>query len=129
MENCIFCKIAKDESPSYKIYEDKEFVVFLSIYPSAKGHALVVPKEHHRWVWDYPNIGKYFELAQKVANAQKKAFNTELIVGMQVGEEVPHAHISLIPKQLENYHEKDHSSPSFTKEEMAEIAKSIADCL
>ena len=29
MENCIFCKIAKGEIPSYKVYEDDDFLVFL----------------------------------------------------------------------------------------------------
>ena len=45
-ENCIFCKIANGEIPSATIYEDDDFRVFLDLNPAARGHALIVPKEH-----------------------------------------------------------------------------------
>ena len=86
MENCIFCKIAKNESPSYKFYEDENFIGFLSIFPLNKGHAIIVPKDHYRWVWDHPEIGKYFEVVQKIVVAMKKAFNTDFVIGAQVGD-------------------------------------------
>lgn len=98
---CIFCKIIKKEIPCYKIYEDENFLGFLDINPLNPGHALIIPKEHYRWVWDVKNIGAYYEACQKVALAQKKAFNTDQIVSLVFGEEVPHAHIWLIPR-LEN---------------------------
>ncbi len=97
MENCIFCKIVKGELPCYKVYEDENFLAFLDINPESPGHTLVVPKTHHRWVWDVPNAGEYFEVAQKIAKAQMKAFETDWIISKIVGEEVPHAHIWLIP--------------------------------
>lgn len=98
-ENCVFCKIVKSEIPSQKVYEDEDFLAFLDIRPESPGHSLVVPKEHYRWVWDVPKdkIGKYFEVAHNIANAQRKAFEVEMIVSKIVGEEVPHAHIRLVP--------------------------------
>lgn len=45
MTNCIFCKIVKNEIPSYIIYEDKEFLGFLDIFPKTEGHTLVIPKK------------------------------------------------------------------------------------
>lgn len=97
MDSCIFCKIVKGEIPSHKVYEDKDFFAFLDIRPESPGHTLVIPKEHYRWVWDVPNAGTYFEIAQKIALAQKKAFNTELVIAKVMGEEVPHAHIWVYP--------------------------------
>lgn len=97
MENCIFCKIVKGEIPSYKVYEDENFLVFLDINPQSPGHVQVIPKEHYRWVWDVPNIGEYFEVAKKIALAQKKAFDTDYVLSKTVGEEVPHAHIWVFP--------------------------------
>ena len=67
------------------------------IYPQSPGHTLVIPKKHYRWVWDVPAIGPYFEVAKKIAVAQKKAFNVEMILSKIVGEEVPHAHIWIYP--------------------------------
>ncbi len=110
MENCIFCKIVKGDLPSHRVYEDDNFLAFLDINPESPGHTLVIPKEHYRWVWDLPampeqsdgrqvspNIGDYFRVAQKIALAQKKAFNTDLVISRVVGEEVHHAHIWVFP--------------------------------
>jgi histidine triad (HIT) family protein len=95
--SCIFCKIIKGEIPAHKVYEDEHFVAFLDIHPQSPGHTQVIPKKHYRWVWDVPNAGKYFEVAQKVAKAQMKAFNTDFILSKIMGDEVPHAHIWVFP--------------------------------
>jgi histidine triad (HIT) family protein len=99
MENCIFCKIVKGEIPSYKVYEDSNFLAFLDINPTSPGHVQVVPKKHHRYVWDTPNTGEYFEVAKKIALAQRKAFNTDWILSKIIGDEVPHAHIWVFPNK------------------------------
>ena len=44
--DCIFCKILKDEVPSYKIYEDDLVYAFLDINPDSIGHTLIIPKNH-----------------------------------------------------------------------------------
>ena len=98
MTDCIFCKIAKGEIPCHKVYEDEEFIAFLDIRPLNPGHVLVIPKKHYRWVWDVDNISGYFEAAKKIANAQRKAFGTDWVVSLVFGEEVPHAHIWLVPR-------------------------------
>ena len=98
MDNCIFCKIIKKEIPADIVYEDKEFLAFLDIRPLAPGHVQIIPKKHYRWVWDVPNIGQYFEVVKKVALAQKKAFQTDLIRSQIYGDEVHHAHVWLWPE-------------------------------
>jgi histidine triad (HIT) family protein len=104
MENCIFCKIAKHEIPAHIVYEDDDFLAFLDINPQSPGHTLVIPKEHHRWVWDlpnnadsHPNVRDYFSVAAKIAVAQRKAFGQEAIWSKVMGDEVPHAHIWVLP--------------------------------
>ena len=97
MENCIFCKIVRGEIPSHKVYEDNNFLAFLDIHPQSAGHTQLIPKEHHRWVWDVPQGGMYFEIAKKIALAQKKAFGVEAVWSKIMGDEVPHAHIWIYP--------------------------------
>ena len=104
MDDCIFCKIVRGEIPSYKVYEDEDFLAFLDITPFSPGHTQVIPKKHYRWVWDLPaqagvpgNIGEYFLVVQKIAKAQQKAFDTEWILEKIVGEDVYHAHIWVYP--------------------------------
>jgi histidine triad (HIT) family protein len=97
MENCIFCKIIKKEIPAEIIYENELFLAFLDIRPLSAGHALVIPKQHYRWVWDVPQAGEYFETVKKIALAQKRAFGIDLVQGKIYGEEVEHAHFWIFP--------------------------------
>ena len=104
MDSCIFCKIVAKEIPAHIVYEDDDFLAFLDIHPHTVGHVQVIPKKHYRWVWDIPadrksrpSIASYFETAQKIANAQRKAFDTDWILSKVVGDEVPHAHVWIFP--------------------------------
>ena len=72
-------------------------MAFLDINPLSPGHTLVIPKAHYRWVWDVPDVGKYFEVVKKVAKAQQKAFGTDWILSKIVGVDVYHAHIWIYP--------------------------------
>lgn len=46
-EDCIFCKIAKGIEPCHKIWENEEFLAFLSIFPNTLGYTIVIPKRHY----------------------------------------------------------------------------------
>lgn len=104
MNNCIFCKIVKGEIPSYKVYEDENFLAFLDIRPLNPGHTLVIPKKHFRWVWDIENIGEYYKVVKKIANAIKKVHKTDYVISLVFGEEVDHAHTWLIPRFKDDGH-------------------------
>ena len=104
--SCIFCKIVKGEIPSEKVYEDDDFLVFLDINPRGPGHTQIIPKKHFRWVWYVPNIGQYFEIVQKIAKAQQKAFSQELVRSQIFGDEVAHAHVWVWPN-IQNGTEKN----------------------
>ena len=45
-KECIFCKIVRGEAPAYKIYEDKNSIAILDIYPNIKGQTVVISKRH-----------------------------------------------------------------------------------
>lgn len=97
METCIFCKIVAGEIPAEKVYEDDQFLAFLDIHPRGPGHTQIIPKKHHRWVWDVPEIGRYFEIVRDIAKAQQKAFDVELVRSQVFGDEVHHAHVWVWP--------------------------------
>jgi len=130
--DCIFCKIAKGEVPSYKIYEDNDFMAFLDVNPLNAGHTLVIPKEHFRWVWDVIKVKKYFEITSKIANAMKKAYDTEYVASLIFGEEVPHAHIHLVPRFDGDGHGNGidlNNTNKLSEEEMKNAAQSIINSL
>jgi histidine triad (HIT) family protein len=45
-KNCLFCRIARDELPAKKVYEDDEVVAFEDVNPQAPTHLLVIPRRH-----------------------------------------------------------------------------------
>ena len=96
-KNCIFCKIVHNEIPTTKVYEDTDYLGILDIHPMGPGHVQVIPKKHYRWVWDMPDAGRMFEVAQKIALAQKKAFGADTVRSQIYGQEIPHAHIWIWP--------------------------------
>jgi histidine triad (HIT) family protein len=101
MADCIFCQIAAGKIPSYKIYEDKNYLAFLDIFPKTEGHTLVIPKTHVNWVWDYPQLGEYFEIVGKVAR-HLRAKSGQPVRSLVYGFDVPHAHVHLFPGKSDN---------------------------
>ena len=97
MDTCIFCKIVAGTVPAHRVYEDEHYVAFLDIRPLSAGHTLVIPKEHHRFVWDVTGIGDYFAVVQKVAKALQQISGTDEVHMKVIGEEVEHAHVWVFP--------------------------------
>ncbi|MBD5531925.1 MAG: HIT family protein [Lachnospiraceae bacterium] len=104
-ENCIFCKIANGEIPSRTIYEDEQFRVFLDLSPAAKGHALIVPKEHYANLYELPEelAADAMRLAKKemALMTQKLSCDGFQLVqnnGETAGQTVFHFHLHLIPR-------------------------------
>ena len=126
MEPSIFTKIVKGEIPAYKIAENERFLAFLDVFPTAKGHTLVIPKEQIDYIFDLDDelyLG-LMAFAKEVAKAIKKAVPCNRVGVAVVGLEVPHAHIHLIPinsMQDMNFANKK----EFSKEEMEEVAEKI----
>jgi diadenosine tetraphosphate (Ap4A) HIT family hydrolase len=98
--NCIFCKIVAGEVPSYKIYEDKEHVAFLDIFPVTKGQALVAPKKHLDSLFSKAEDKELAHLvlaAKKVANLLREKLPAERISMVFEGLDVNHLHAKLFP--------------------------------
>ena len=123
MDNCIFCKIVKGEIPCFKIYEDEKFLAFMDVFPRAKAHALVIPKQHYRWVYDVPNFGEYWDVSRKVAQKIQESLQSEFISFLTMGEEVPHAHIHILPN---GEGLKFGEVKSISKEEIKNLADQIS---
>lgn len=124
----VFTRIINGEIPSYKVAEDEYNFAFLDINPLKKGHVLVVPKKEVDYLYDLPE-NEYLHLSnftRKVAIAIKTAIPCKRIGEVVLGFEVPHAHIHLIPINNEGEINFSNSKLQLSKEEMIEIASSIA---
>lgn len=99
MEASIFTKIVNGDIPAYKIAEDDRYLAFLDVFPTTKGHTLVIPKQQIDYIFDLDDelyIG-LMAFAKKVAAAIEKAVPCKRVGIAVVGLEVPHAHVHLIP--------------------------------
>jgi len=104
-EECLFCKIARDEIPSQKVYEDSDFIAFLDINPRNPGHTLVMPKRHYETILEMPDheVAEIFKVVKKMAIAVKKGMNADGIsIGQSneraAGQVIPHVHFHVIPR-------------------------------
>lgn len=104
MENCIFCKIARGDIPVQKTFENDLFIAFPDIHPKAPGHTLLIPKAHYQWFQDLPNdlYNELFRTAKTLAKKIKEERKADYIHLSIVGKDVPHAHVHLIPRTLDD---------------------------
>jgi histidine triad (HIT) family protein len=106
MDDCIFCKIVRGEIPSYKVYEDDDFLAFLDIYPNTRGMTLVIPKKHYSsYLFDLPDdvFEKLLLTAKKIGKILDKALNTGRTAMIVEGLETNHAHVKLYPLMVKEF--------------------------
>ena len=95
----IFTRIIDGELPARFVWKDDQAVAFLSIAPMMPGHTLVVPRaEVDHWIDLDPALAAHlFNVAQQIGKAQQLEWNPGRIGVLIVGEEVPHAHLHVVP--------------------------------
>lgn len=132
MSDCIFCKIVRGEIPSKTIYEDEKFRVILDLGPAARGHALILPKEHAADIYELSDetAAAAFVLGKKMAGIMKEKLKCDglnLIQnnGEAAGQTVNHFHLHVIPRYKDDGQQIGwiHGEPS--QEELEAVRKEI----
>ncbi|MFH1968636.1 MAG: HIT family protein [bacterium] len=103
--DCIFCKIAKGEIESAKVFENDNVFVFLDIAPASKGHCLVIPKQHYENIFDIDEsalietVKMTKEISDKIRK-NLKAIGVNIIInnGKEAGQSALHFHIHIVPR-------------------------------
>ena len=131
---CIFCKIINNEIPSYKVYEDENFLAFLDISQATKGHTLVVPKKHYANIFEMPEDSAIFSIVTKLAKAIKEATNAEGVNllnnnGAAAGQTVEHFHIHIIPRYKDDKIILSFPENKTSNEEFIELLNKIKNSL
>lgn len=99
-KDCIFCKLISGEIPSYKIYEDKDFIGILDIFPGTKGMSLLIPKAHYdSYIFDMPDdvYTNFVLTAKKLGKSIDEKLYVKRTALVMEGMGVNHAHIKLYP--------------------------------
>lgn len=131
--NCIFCKIANGEIPSKTLFEDEEFRVILDLGPAARGHALILPKNHYANLYELPEdtASHVMLLAKKMAARMTEkldcdGFNLVQNNGEAAGQTVFHFHMHLIPRYEDDNQKIGWNPGEPSQEELEEIRVQIA---
>ena len=127
-ENCIFCKLANGEIPTSTLYEDEDFRVILDLGPATRGHALLLPKEHYKDLFDLEDevAAKALVRAKRIAGRLQKAVGADgmnLVQnnGEAAGQTVFHFHMHLIPRYREDHAGILWEPQKTTAEELEEV--------
>ena len=100
--SCVFCQIVEGKIPATKVYEDEKILAFLDIKPVQPGHLLVIPKKHFSCLVETPDelLSYLFIKSKWLMQVLQKALKADFVVLSVVGIEVPHFHIHLVPRYL-----------------------------
>lgn len=103
--NCIFCKIVRGEADAERVFENETVLSFFAKDPVAKGHLLVIPKNHCENIVD---ISKEMlaDVMEVVRNLAKKIILDKGATGVNLlhagGEDaqqsVFHFHMHIVPR-------------------------------
>jgi len=130
--DCLFCKIVSGEIPSHKIGEDDKTLAFMDINPWTRGHALVIPKEHSRNIYDADpdDLAATHVAAQRLAQRMRDRLACEGINILQSSEPVAmqtvfHTHVHVIPRYSDDgLRMPAHPQPA-EHEELAALAEEL----
>jgi len=132
--DCIFCKIANGTISAKKLYETSNSLAFLDAFPLAKGHTLVIPKNHYAKVQDMSESDNkdLFETVTILARKLESISPSSLIAihnGKESGQEIPHVHVHIVPRSSSDgagpIHSMFEKRPALDENEFEKITKII----
>ncbi len=104
--SCVFCAIVAGQAPAIRIYEDDGYLAFLDIRPFARGHTLVVPKQHSADLTDTApeTLAGMVTIGQRIAKAARAteladATNIGINDGRAAFQTVFHVHLHMLPRR------------------------------
>lgn len=110
----IFDDIVSGKMKSWKVWEDENFLAFLTPFPNTPGCTVVIPKQNvgdYVFSLDDELYDDYLRAVKTVANILEKAFDTPRVALIFEGTGIAHVHAKLIPLHGKLASETDVWSP------------------
>lgn len=132
--DCLFCKIVNKEIPSRIITETENSIAFLDAFPVSRGHTLVITKKHYEKVQDMTDNDNndLFDTVHNVISKVDKLTGSTLLAihnGKDSGQEIPHVHVHLIPREPDDQAGSVHSMfkdrPKLSDDELDQLCAKI----
>ncbi len=101
-DDCLFCRIARQEIPATIMWEDEHALAFRDIEPRAPVHILVIPKRHFASLNDATDamlLGRMLLAAREIAEGEgiaQSGYRVVINTGADAGQSVAHLHVHLL---------------------------------
>ncbi len=136
MADCIFCKLAKGEVPSFKVYEDDTVIASLDINPGTKGQVIVITKKHVKGIHELTpsEAGKVFQAIRLIIIGLTQSMNCEGVnvvysLGAIAGQRTDHMLVYVIPRYKDDkvvvYWEPKQGNPNELKQTANKVSEAI----
>jgi len=96
----IFHKIVAGDIPARVVWEDDNYMAFLTPFPNTPGFTVVIPKTYqgdYAFSMNDAALADFMIATKKVANLLEKAFDTPRVAMVFEGTGVAYIHAKLIP--------------------------------
>lgn len=132
--DCIFCKIVAGQINAKIVMESDNSIAFLDAFPLAKGHTLVIPKRHYEKLQSMTQKDStdLFDLVHKLTPKIDALTGASLIAihnGKDAGQEIPHVHVHLIPRNSSDsagaVHTMFAKRPKLSDEDLSELLSKL----
>jgi len=101
--DCLFCKIAANEIPAVRIYEDEYTLCFADINPQAPVQLVLIPKRHivshaHATAEHRQILGHLLAAAADIARQEELTGGYRIVIntGADGGQTVAHLHLHIL---------------------------------
>lgn len=100
MQRTIFDDIVDGSMKAWKVWEDDEFLAFLTPFPNTPGFTVVIPKQNpgdYVFALDDALYVRFLAATKRVAKLLEQAFDTPRVALVFEGTGVAYVHAKLIP--------------------------------
>jgi histidine triad (HIT) family protein len=131
-DDCIFCKIVAGDIPAQIVDEDEHTLSFMDINPWTRGHALVIPRNHSRNLYEIgeDDLARVGSAAKRLALRMKERLGCDGVNLLNSCEPaawqtVFHYHVHVIPRYEDDPLRLPGAPQQADSDELAEIAKEL----
>lgn len=103
-QQCPFCQLVANPEQTYTVHETEHFKAWLDINPRAKGHTMVVPKDHLESMDELgEHVSELFDVIRVVAEKARNGLDADgvsivLNDGEAAGQRLDHFYAQVFPR-------------------------------
>lgn len=101
---CPFCQLVANPEETFTVHETEHFKAWLDINPRARGHTMIVPKDHHTSMEELgEHVPEMFEMVRIVMEKAKNGLDADGVSvaineGEAAGQNLDHFYVQVFPR-------------------------------